>query len=337
MIAWPPEYPPFEVAPNEIAPRLAAAAALVGQTLSTGLIDCYVDVAVCSDPYPRQEDSRVIMHAVGGEGLRLCESLVLQANGQGTETSCWRTICDYSGGGQDLTHMRLLPHPDDPRQLQQVTSHGPKDSEQIIATEEAALDTIIDLTRAVSDSAEYLEDPPPWKLRGSGWGGDSFIVNARLLVPVLGHLLNTVGSFAAQKAPEELYIDAHMAVDAGSSGRIYGFNPKQEITLATVNRAARRGASFVLTFEYGSSSKDGEFTFVAGSLRQEDRTDSGVRVIKDTLQQRGNELSRVRTERISGGDIREIGRYPANDETILEMANAAITAEDTLATGDTHV
>jgi hypothetical protein len=248
-------------------------------------------------------------------------------------TSCRTTSTRSRPGSRERTETLLVANPDRPGGLLKVTlSSGDDDVRTPVASEDATLDTMLEMARSIGDSARQLEQPPEWRLHGNNRGLGKLMVNANRLVPVVSQLVRTVGRFAAKPALAGRAATTRLGVNVGSSGRVYGGmlrGGRQEILVSTTDTHSRMSGDFSLTFKYGGGSGDEEFAFANCTLRLEDRTGTWPwSATQDTLEQRGTELWRIRRQQIGTAAPTTIGEYPATDATILDMAHAAITAQD---------
>ena len=313
-MTWSPDHPIEFYDPN-LAPHLAEVAAVAGSAVCRGLVDLYMDVAIkdgAIEPYSR---NGVIFQSFAYPAST--EAFCLSSFDTSVRCHTTRTAGSENPA---TTSLVLVPDLDRPGELRMVKLREP--GEEVMAIEEAPPGAMLAMARLAAEAAGPLEqERSQWKLTGDNSNVDMFMVGAAHLVPVVGQLVRTIGNFAAQKAPEGLLVSSRLKVDVGSSGRVYG-PTSHTVQVQTNNTKTGTKTDFTMRFKFSAIGADGEFSVVRCQL---DRKDPNGEVTKDILLQRGRQLVRIR----SGTDNKEAGEYPADDQTILNMADAAMSVNKT--------
>ena len=319
MQVWTPEHPTHFYDRDPVQ-RLGQITAIAGSAVCDKLVDCSVFLTTENQELASPNNYfKIILQTITPEG----ETASFVSNGHDERQWCHREIDSDSG----LTQEWLLANPDNPDGVRTVTLRGPEEAQEFVSSSPATLDTMVAMAQTMLGTARpYPGERPPWKLVGNVRGADMFLAGAACVIPIVGQLLQKTGGLLSQEPSKGFLTNAMVALDIGSSGRVYTKRP-QILKLGTINEDTRRYANFDLTFSHNNVLPEGEFSTVRCTLYQKDRR--GIRTVtKDVLQQQGDELVRVRKQRVGTGDLQKVGEYPASDLTILDMANAAIAVQD---------
>jgi hypothetical protein len=168
-------------------------------------------------------------------------------------------------------------------------------------------------------------------------------IPADQMVPLMGGVIDKLAGFVARLGGEELAVDyyARFAADVNSLGTVRGNPDSNQVALRTQFRDQTQ-VTFELRVLNGNvnvpegQELPADLATTTCTLMQQTpgrvRGD-GPSVTYDALTQRGDALMRIRrlqTGYAEDTTMREVGRYPATGQTILDMADVAITGDDLL-------
>jgi hypothetical protein len=194
---------------------------------------------------------------------------------------------------------------------------------------EASIDDIFEIAKEATANAEdrpgNIERDKPY-VSGRGMEGRLMLAQANF-IPILGRLAAIAGDFVLDRRPDTR-VDANIKIST-CHYRMYGSESwsdkvSNQVNFWGVNRSTGIGATFECK-AYPLAAGNHDLAIVEANMLVDDRSqDDGAHLTKDVMVLNGS-LRRRRRTRIASQEPRTVGEYPANLNTIVKLAERAVS------------
>lgn len=306
----------------ELARTALGITALVGETMSERCGDAAVDLEV--ENMAVSNTASVTLLTVGAEP-ETSHSAFFRAKDVDAPTM-YGVSSEHRQSNPYYVRLSRLEQDADGT-LHRITAARSADERDLTTIRDEVVDSSasLDMFLEAPATARSLAQPQPdWELLGNSFGHHALGVREETVAPVIAKLLQITGAGLAGYDSELGPTGALIQVDFGSSGRLYTApGNTQKISFELSNLETQRMATF--RFLVKSTFFQGLCFVEECSLYTDDRSDPNrPQVTEEKLQQRGNDMWRVRRTRTVPEDFREVTAEKVGGDAITDMARSVI-------------
>lgn len=254
-----------------------------------------------------------------GFGRNRLVHFVFDRAGIGTSLECRKDTHGFDKNSDPPTRQRLSTNASG--RLIQVTEQQvgeETDKYEPVGERGANIRTILAMAKQTSKQAKVSKnhDKTENPVQGKSYGAKTVTFSQTGIVPVVGKLLVVAGN-AVRNLPQHAHVEVDTYVDCGTIRGLYVDNV---IDLWGANSRMQTDACLNVNmhpFPGGSA----RIAFTSIELSMGKRGDDGFTSTQDKLVQYGDELVRIRRQKVRGTESGEPQRFPATVDTIISMAN----------------
>lgn len=313
---------------NERLPRFASSelgnvaadlSVLVGDALQSRHVETITDI-----DFRGEEDYVTVglgrqRQILDGFGKNQLVHYVFDRAGIETGVECRLDTHDINDNKDQPTRQRLATN--DTGSLIRVTEQqvgDTADQYELIGERGANIRTILAMAKQATKRAKTLQNRGDNHnpLLGKNYGAKDVLFSQFGIVPVIGKLLVVAGN-AVSELPRYAHVESDIYVDCGTERGLYADNV---VDLWGANSLKGTDARFNLNthpFPGGST----RIAFTSIELITGIRGYDGFSATQDRLVQHGDELVRIRRQKVGGTEVGEAQRFPATIDTIISMAS----------------